>query len=129
MFELIIRQHFSAAHRLLNYQGKCANLHGHTWEVEAVVTGEHLDGRGMLRDFDDLKKALGKYLDQLDHSCLNELSPFNVGQGENNPTAENIAFYLYHELKRELAAGQPPVRVKKVTVWESPRAAASFGED
>ena len=37
---------FDAGHRLLNYPGKCASPHGHTFTAEVLVAGRDLDGRG-----------------------------------------------------------------------------------
>ena len=39
MFEIHVSAEFEAAHRVVNYPGKCDRIHGHSWTVEAVVTG------------------------------------------------------------------------------------------
>lgn len=121
MYRLQVEDHFASAHQLREYQGKCENLHGHNWRVRARVRGERLDACGMLMDFGVLKRTLHDLLERLDHRFLNEVQPFDAV----NPTSENIARILYHELAALLPAG---VSVHDVTVWESERCAASYGE-
>lgn len=121
MFELTTIVDFEAAHRLADYPGKCSRLHGHNWRVEVTVTGSALDGLGMLVDFRVLKQEVGKVIETLDHYYLNDIEPFRA----QNPTAENIARYVYCELVGTLPAG---VAVAQVKVWESPHSAAVYRE-
>ena len=58
MFEIHVSAEFEAAHRVVNYPGKCDRIHGHSWTVEAVVTGTELDELGMLVDFKLVKGRL-----------------------------------------------------------------------
>jgi len=125
MYELSIEDHFSAAHNLHNYKGKCENLHGHNYRVQVYIRGEKLDKSGLLADFVDLKKALKKVLDKLDHQYLNELSPFD----KLNPTAENISKYIYDKLNLLFAHRSSLFAVSKVTVWESDTSSASYTEE
>ena len=60
MYHLTIKTHFAAAHRLVNYQGDCENLHGHNWNVEVTVNARELDAAGLGIDFKILKKSLKK---------------------------------------------------------------------
>ena len=53
-YRLTVRRHFSAAHHLRDYDGKCAHLHGHNYKIEITVTGDELDDCGMLMDFGQL---------------------------------------------------------------------------
>ena len=122
MYELLVESEFAAAHRLRGYQGACENLHGHNWRVEVVLAGEQLDALGMLVDFRDVKKIVNATLDEFDHRYLNDLPAFQ----EMNPTTENLARLVYHDCGRRLPAG---VRVRSVTVWESPRCGARYSED
>ncbi|MCS5695866.1 6-carboxytetrahydropterin synthase QueD [Desulfofundulus thermocisternus] len=124
MYRLTIIERFAAAHRLFNYQGKCARLHGHTWTVEVSVEGKKLNSCGMLIDFGELKKMTSTVIKELDHSYLNDLHPFN--KLDNNPTAENLANYIYHQLKTLLPSN---LTLAEVRVWESPDACASYRED
>ena len=63
MYEVRVRTSFSAAHNLRNYRGKCENLHGHNWKVEAVFAYSKLDKGGMAVDFKDAKAVLKAVLE------------------------------------------------------------------
>ena len=129
MFELTVTRRFAAAHRLDGYNGQCANLHGHTWVVELKVKGKQLDPCGMLLDFKILKKIVDELINDFDHNCLNDLECFNGPQGKINPTAENLAQYIYRKVKEALSEICPGVTPHSVTVWESPDASARYRED
>ncbi|NTW05822.1 MAG: 6-carboxytetrahydropterin synthase QueD [Peptococcaceae bacterium] len=128
MFKLTVKKDFAAAHKLDNYQGSCAFLHGHTWLVEATVCGEELDDCGMLIDFKILKSMLGDIIKPFDHSYLNDLEIFNHNQIKINPTAENLAHYIFQEMKRQLIGTYPKTRILAVMVCESPEASAVYQE-
>ncbi len=119
MYELTIESEFSAAHRLREYDGACENLHGHNWRVELVVAGETLGPLGMLIDFRDLKGLLHEILGRYDHTYLNELPDFKA----KNPTTENIARDVFEQCAKRVPQG---IRVRRVTVWESAKAGASY---
>jgi len=122
VYTLKVNGRFAASHVLPGHRGACARLHGHTWTVTAVVGGGILDGNGMLMDFQDLKGALARVLEPLDHRHLNDLPAF---AGERPPTAENLARHIF----RELSALLPPgVALTVVEVGESPDSFASFRE-
>ena len=125
MFELEVKCSFDAAHRVAGYPGKCDRLHGHTWTVAAKVRGRELDGLGMLVDFRAFNGALKEVAGTLDHQCLNELPAFE-GQ---NPTAENIARYIYEAMKARPLFRDAPVRLFDVRVWESPHSSVRYFED
>lgn len=108
-----VRGHFDAAHYLPNYKGKCSNVHGHRWEVEIKVTGEK-KSNGMIIDFVELKKALNEVLDELDHQLLNDIL--------ENPTAENLAEYIFEKLQTKINEG----RLISVEVFESPDASVTY---
>ena len=63
MFELSVKGRFSAAHRLRDYEGACAAIHGHNWDVEVFIRGEALDERGMLVDFRELRSRMREALE------------------------------------------------------------------
>jgi 6-pyruvoyltetrahydropterin/6-carboxytetrahydropterin synthase len=98
---------FDAAHSLPGYQGKCANMHGHTYKVEMVITGPIGDD-GFVMDFYKLKEILGTAINDLDHRNLNDLLP--------NPTAENIAQWIFDRLKKELDANS--IEIVSLKLWE-----------
>ena len=97
MFEITVEDSFAAGHALRNYRGKCENLHGHNYKVRITLVGERLEN-GLLFDFKDVKSVLGEIIDRLDHQYLNDLEPFR----EQNPSAENMAKYLYDEASARL---------------------------
>ena len=121
-YRIGIQRRFSAAHKLYEYSGKCADLHGHTWLVEAVFSGEALDQRGMLCDFEELRELLGETIAFLDHTFLNEVKPFD----EISPTAENVARLIRERLKPSLQAKGWNISLHEVKIWESPDCWASI---
>ncbi|MRR16477.1 MAG: 6-carboxytetrahydropterin synthase QueD, partial [Deltaproteobacteria bacterium] len=123
MFEVTISKSFSAAHLLAEIGGKCEELHGHNFKVEVTVGANQLTNEGVLIDFRLVKKWLKEILDQMDHQHLNEL-PFFKGQ---NPSSENIAYYVFHEMK--IRVKEAGVRVFQVKVWESENSAVTYRED
>jgi 6-pyruvoyltetrahydropterin/6-carboxytetrahydropterin synthase len=123
VFEIYVKDHFSAAHSLRGYQGDCARIHGHNWIVEVYVRCRKLDEIGIGIDFRNIKLVVSEILQGLDHFNLNELPNF-----ENlNPTSENIAKFLYKELSRRL--NTEVVKVSRVKVSETPGAGAFYWEE
>ena len=120
MYELLIKGDMAAAHFLNGYEGKCSQLHGHTWKVEVTIAHDRLDNIGMVADFAILKKKLREFLETLDHTCLNDHSFFK----ETNPTSENIARYIYGQFSKEV----DPLKIKTVRVWESDTSAVTYYE-
>jgi len=123
MYQVSVEQHFDAAHFLRGYQGKCESLHGHRFRVVARITAYRVDDIGMAYDFTVLKQNLGDILSRLDHTCLNEIPPFD----KINPSSENIATTIYDELKPKLAGA--PVSISSVEVWESPQSGVAYSPD
>ena len=101
---------FDAAHFLPNYQGKCANMHGHRWTVELGVSGEVDPETGMVIDFAVLGGLLGALKNELDHTLLNDIIP--------NPTAENICLHI--KAWGADALVDEGLRVELIRVWETP---------
>lgn len=125
MFQVCVQLHFDAAHFIRNYDGKCANLHGHRWNVVVCIEGEKLNDMGMLIDFSEVKQAMRKSITLLDHSLLNDLPAF--GPEGLNPTAENLAQFLYMKLKNELLLTEK--YLAWVKIYESPDTWAIYRED
>ena len=120
MFLLTVKGDIASAHLLRGYPGKCSQLHGHTWKIEVQIKCDELNELGMVEDFAVLKRNFKNFLDHLDHTNLNELDYFkNV-----NPTAENIAKYIYQEFQKMIE----PLTLKQVRVWESDIASAIYYE-
>ena len=122
MFELNVTAEFEAAHKINGYNGKCQRLHGHNWVVEAVVIGEKLDELGMLIDFKVLKSELNKVLDELDHMYLNDLPMFQT----KNPTAENLAKYIFHKLSESYIFSDSRAKVQSIKIHESPKSCVIY---
>lgn len=123
MYEIEVRSAFEAAHFIKGYDGKCARLHGHNWEVAAIVRGEKLDKLGMLIDFKILKAELNKVLDEFDHRFLNELETF----AEENPTAENLARQIFERLaSNKIFNGS--TKLYAVKVQETPNSCVIYHE-
>jgi len=111
--------HFAAGHRLRGYQGDCEQLHGHNYKVEIEVRATQLDALGMGVDFRAIRTAAREVVAVLDHRLLNDIPPFD----EVNPTAENIAAYVYEQLGDRLGrvVDRDHARVHAVTIWETDR--------
>ncbi|MGB9711040.1 MAG: 6-carboxytetrahydropterin synthase QueD [Thermodesulfovibrio sp.] len=122
MYKLKIITGFDAAHQLRGYKGKCENIHGHNWKVEVEVIAENLNEIGIAIDFKELKGITEEIISRLDHSFINQISPFT----EINPSSENIARWIYMSLKDKLS--KVPVKLYSVTVWESDYASATYFE-
>ena len=116
MYEVVVKSDFSAAHRLKEYKGKCENLHGHNWTVEAAVSSKRLNKNGLLIDFKILKDRLKDILDRLDHTNLNEKTPFK----KKNPTSENIAKFIFDMLEKD------GIKPQRISVWESDNSCATY---
>jgi 6-pyruvoyltetrahydropterin/6-carboxytetrahydropterin synthase len=121
MFEVTIEETFAAGHALRNYRGKCENVHGHNYRCQVTVEGEQLDSIGLLVDFVELKRVVHSVLDRLDHQWLNDYPPFD----QINPSAENIARYIYQEIHGGLGT-RDGVKLAQVKLWETDTASAIY---
>ena len=137
MYLLKTEAAFDSAHFLAGYEGKCRNIHGHRWRIEAEICSETLvscgQTRGMIVDFGDFKSSLKKIADDLDHRLICEKGTLKettvtalIEEGflitfvDFRPTAENLARYVFELL---CADGYS---VKRVTVWETPNNCAVY---
>lgn len=123
MYQISVEQHFDAAHFLRGYQGKCEALHGHRFRVLVKVRASAVDEVGLAYDFTMLKQHLADIIARFDHTCLNDVTPFD----KINPSSENIATTIYNELQPKLA--EAPASLSCVEVWESPQSGVSFSPD
>jgi 6-pyruvoyltetrahydropterin/6-carboxytetrahydropterin synthase len=123
--------HFCYGHRLLNYPGKCRNLHGHNGIAVITLESDSLDDLGMVVDFSLLKASIGVWIDtNLDHRMLlhrdDPALAYLQGQGEpifvmdKNPTAENIAQLIFEKTRE---SGFPVTEVK---LWETESCHATY---
>lgn len=120
MFEISIKACFCGAHRLIGYQGQCANLHGHNWEVEIFLGASGTNRLGMLIDFKLLKELLHDVLAGMDHKDLNGLPMFK----KDNPTSENIARYIFCQIAPKVKLAK--CRLERVRVSETAGTAAYY---
>jgi len=119
MYFIAVEGSFSAAHFLRGYKGKCENLHGHRFKVVARLRFAGLNEIGLAYDFTEFKKQLGEVTGRYDHTCLNEIKPFDV----INPSSENIAATIYQQLSAKVPADGV---IDSVEVWESPESCAVY---
>ena len=122
MYDVTVKTGFSAAHQLRLYDGKYENLHGHNWTAQVTVEADELNPIGVGIDFVELKEMVERILSRLDYQNINEISPFD----KENPSAENIARWLFLELKTQIDTES--TRVKRVEVCEMEGCGASYFE-
>jgi 6-pyruvoyltetrahydropterin/6-carboxytetrahydropterin synthase len=128
---------FDAGHRLLDYEGKCASPHGHTFRAEVVVEGPEIDALGLLVDFGEVKSIVKDWINaQWDHgfllngddevliAALNQVPEAKtyVFHGRN-PSAETMARELHCVVNAALPRFQTTVRI-----WESSAQYAEYVE-
>ena len=97
-------------------------MHGHNWKVEVEVSGNVLDNVGMVLDFKDIRNSTNDIVDKLDHRFLNDLEPFK----KINPTAENIAKYIFLELSKVVNNNE--TKIKSIKLWETEKSAVMYTE-
>ncbi len=114
--ELTKTFYFDAAHRLstVNQDHKCSRIHGHTFRVDIVISGEVNEEYGWVMDFGKIKEIVNPFIDCLDHEFLNEIPGLEIG------TSENLVEWLWGKLNPLLPG------LKKIVVWESPRSQCSY---
>jgi 6-pyruvoyltetrahydropterin/6-carboxytetrahydropterin synthase len=102
---------FDSAHHLNNYNGKCKNVHGHTYKLEVTVKGV-VDPNGLVIDFHDLDDMVkNNVLDTIDHRYLNEVFEFN-------PTCENIGIWIWQTIDKFIS--KTDCILEKIVLWETP---------
>ena len=123
MYEISVEQHFDAAHFLRGYRGKCEALHGHRFRVVVKIKSAGVNDIGIAYDFAELKQHLRDILAKFDHTCLNDIPPFD----KLNPSSENIASIIYTELQPKRVGA--PVSLSSVEVWESTQTGVVYTPD
>ena len=139
MYKLKTCSAFDGAHFLYGYDGKCRNIHGHRWNVEAVICGDDLDTetqtRGMLVDFSTFKRDLKLITEEYDHSLIIErdslksetlaalaAEDIKMNVLDVRPTAENLARLFYEKLC------DMGYHVYEMTVYETPENCATYSK-
>lgn len=140
MYHLKVEQTFDSAHFLKGYQGKCSNIHGHTWKVMIIVSSPILQSEGsckdMLEDFGYLKQNLKDEVNYLDHSLVIESGTlkqstydalldegFRIVTLPFRSTAENLSKYFYDKMKSK------GYLVTSCIVYETPTNYAEYTKD
>lgn len=140
MYFLKTESRFDSAHFLLDYDGKCRNIHGHEWRVIIEIASESLDDDGQTRDmvcdFGTLKKDLKEETEAFDHALLVEegslkestLSAmteegFKIIRLPFRPTSERLAFYFYQKMRDR------GYDVFRATVYETAENSASYSRE
>lgn len=123
--------HFCYGHRLWGHAGKCRHPHGHNAVLEITISSENLDSLGMVVDFDEIKKKIQSWVEaELDHKMiLNKKDPLvavfkksgdPVVTLPSNPTAENIAVYIFNYAQSQ------GLGVSLVKLWETHNSFAEY---
>jgi 6-pyruvoyltetrahydropterin/6-carboxytetrahydropterin synthase len=122
-----------ASHRLLHYQGKCANLHGHRWKIEVWIKGEPDAKTGILLDYNVITQVIGKYDHQIILNrddpmvaCIEKFQHVLITPGD--PTSEILARIFKEDLDEICKAQCIRAHVTKIRVWESPNCYAEIAE-
>ncbi len=104
---------FEAAHRLPNVPTthRCHRMHGHSYRVELRLEGPVDRESGFVIDFFDVEHVFAPLLVQLDHHCLNEIEELS------NPTAENIAIWIWNRVKPLLPQTAAVVVYETANCW------------
>jgi len=120
LFSVFVETHFWASHRLTLPSGARERSHGHNWAVTAQVSSSVLNETGLVMDFRQLRQLIRDIVAKFDNEDLGKLDFFR----RNNPSAENVARYVYQELKVGLPES---VTLERVRVAEDPGCGAEFG--
>jgi len=123
---------FEGAHALLDYDGKCRHIHGHSYRLLITVSGipefrECHPKSGMVLDFSELKNIVNTHIiEPFDHALiLKSDSPLteeisnsyeNVKVVEFQPTSENLAIYFARILKEHLPK---QIKLQSVKLYET----------
>lgn len=140
MYHLKVEQTFDSAHFLKGYQGKCSNIHGHTWRVMVTISSKTLQPDGsckdMLEDFGEFKHDLKTEVDYLDHCLVIEKGTlkdttyhalidegFRIVELPFRSTAENLCKYFYDKMT------ECGYDVTSCIVYETPTNYAEYTKD
>jgi len=121
MFTISVERHFQASHQLILPDGSKEPVHKHDWVVTASLSSERLNNMGVVMDFQALKAMIDKTVAGFDNTALESIGYFQ----QNNPSAENVAKYIYDKLLIELPKG---VKLRNIRVVEEPGCSAKFHE-
>ncbi len=135
---------FETAHVLDNYDGKCKNIHGHSYKLYVTILGETISDpsnikNGMVMDFGDLKKIVNNLIiDNFDHALVINKSHYEkIGPIDNSvierlfltdyqPTCENMVYHFSKIIKPALPNN---IKLKKIKLYETATSYAEWCEE
>ncbi|WP_298818306.1 6-pyruvoyl trahydropterin synthase family protein [Chloroflexus sp.] len=120
MYEIGVTAQFEAAHRLEGDFGPATRMHGHTYRLEAIVTGNNLRADGTLFDITALHGAVNAIVADLHYRDLGTVE----GLHHLNTTAENVARYCWERIAAALRGSG--LTTLTVRIWENPQAYAAY---
>lgn len=118
---------FDAAHKLINYKGACARIHGHTYKLEVTLernmggfeNPEHKSEHLMVMDFGKIKELVQEeILSKVDHEMLNDVY--------THTTAESMVVLMFRSLQSRLRGLDSPASVHRIRLWETPTSYAEY---
>jgi 6-pyruvoyltetrahydropterin/6-carboxytetrahydropterin synthase len=121
MFTVSIETQFRASHQLILPDGSKEPLHQHDWVVTAKVCSDKLDDVGLVMDFRQLKAMVNEITSGFDNIRLDSIDYFQ----QHNPSAENVAKYIFEKLEPKLPSG---VKLRSIKVVEEPGCFAKFSK-
>lgn len=114
---------FDAAHHLEMYEGKCKNIHGHTYKLSITISG-YLNEIGIVIDFFEVKKMFEELIiDKLDHNYLNDILP------DMNPTVDNMVVWIWEQFEKYLQEKgfmEQGCRIEEIKLFETPTSYATL---
>lgn len=116
---------FEASHQLMEHDGKCRQLHGHSWRGVLAVRGASLQTvgpkRNMLIDYSQIGDTMREFVEELDHHHLNDVLSTDM------PTSEYLAYWLFNRVVVRIAR-YPEVRLDSIRIEETCTTACEYSE-
>jgi 6-pyruvoyltetrahydropterin/6-carboxytetrahydropterin synthase len=117
---------WEAAHRIPWHSGKCRNLHGHSYKMEVELEGD-VNAKGIVIDFNDIKRIIDPYVELLDHSTIisgGDEELIEVFRSKNwkyfvmekDSTAENMCSLFTNIIMEENSAFLKDIGIKSIGV-------------
>jgi len=119
MWTVSVETHFWASHQLTLPDGSKETVHSHNFSVIADVGTEKVGNMGLVIDFRRLRAMLDSIVAEFDNAALDRIDYFK----QNNPTAENVAKYIYEKLQSKLPKD---VKLEAIRITEEPGCSAKF---
>ena len=130
---------FETAHAIFGYEGKCRNIHGHSYVLHVSVAGaeteeDYLPSPGFIMDFKDLKYLINTVITTLfDHRVIVSdafvkqhpavITLENLEVWKMEPTAENMILFIRNRLQQELPGH---IILKRLVLYETNDSIASW---